>query len=447
MRQADDSLFPYVMRFALFALFCVSLGVGMVCAADSATTLTLEDALAAVEKTNLNVLLSREAVLQAIEQGNAARSAILPTVTGTASQRRSKSVPLANTGATTSRPTNRFDASLNGSATLLDFQRWSTLRSLRLGTELAQADYTNTLQVILASVAQTYFGHLRNLRRMEVLDANITRARSLLDLAKSQLNAGVATQIDVTRAEAQLAQAEQARLQQQTSDVQSEIQLKRAIDIPISQPLQLADFTVRRGDTSLQIFSEDKTTFEKRADYLRQQKAVEQAKADVRSATFERLPTIGVTGAIGRGAANYDDPWGPSWSTGISLNVPIFDGFRAGSDRRAAQSRQRSQEMRLRNLEMQISAELRLAAQDASSRNAQVTVAQQNQKLAQDQLRLAQQRYQNGVADNREVVEAQTQLAVADDNLLEAIYQYNLSRVELARARGDVRTVLQEKGP
>jgi outer membrane protein TolC len=74
-------------------------------------------------------------------------------------------------------------------------------------------------------------------------------------------------------------------------------------------------------------------------------------------------------------------------------------------------------------------------------------VAEKTQKLAQDQLRLAQQRYQNGVADNREVVEAQTQLAVADDNLVEAIYQYNLSRVELARARGDVRTVLLEKTP
>ena len=62
-------------------------------------------------------------------------------------------------------------------------------------------------------------------------------------------------------------------------------------------------------------------------------------------------------------------------------------------------------------------------------------------------MRLAQQRYQQGVADNREVVEAQNRLAIADDNFVEAIYQYNLSRVELARARGDVRSVLAEKAP
>jgi outer membrane protein TolC len=137
----------------------------------------------------------------------------------------------------------------------------------------------------------------------------------------------------------------------------------------------------------------------------------------------------------------------PQWSANIALSVPIFDAFRSGTDKRLAVSRRTQQELRLRNLELQISAELRLAAQDASSRNAQVTVAEKNLKLGQDQLRLAQQRYQNGVADNREVVEAQTQLVVAEDNLNEAVYQYNLSRVELARARGDVRTVLQEKAP
>jgi outer membrane protein len=435
------------MRFARSVLILVSLNAARLSAADSAATLTLEDALSRVEKTNLSVLLSREAVVQALEQNSLVRSGILPTINGTAQQRRSKAVPLTNTGVTAARATNRFDALLVGNVPIVDFQRWSNIRSSRLGADVAQADYHNAVQLVLASVTQSYFAHLRNLRRLEVLDANITRARSLLDLARNQLSAGVATQIDVTRAEAQLAQAEQARLQQLTADVQSELLLKRAIDIPISQPLQLADFSVRRSDSTLQIFSEDKTTFEKRADYLRAQKALEQSKQDVRTATFERLPIITAGGTYGRGAANYDDPLQPQWSANVGLTVPIFDGLRAGTDRRLALSRQRSQEMRLHNLEMQISAELKLAAQDASSRNAQVAVAEKSQKLAQDQLRLAQQRYQSGVADNREVVEAQTQLAIAEDNLVEAIYQYNLSRVELARARGDVRTVLQEKAP
>jgi outer membrane protein TolC len=76
-----------------------------------------------------------------------------------------------------------------------------------------------------------------------------------------------------------------------------------------------------------------------------------------------------------------------------------------------------------------------------------ITRAQTLLDLAQQQLRLARARFEQGVADNREIVDAQNQLAIAEDNLVEANYQYNLSRVELARSRGDVRTVLLEKAP
>jgi outer membrane protein TolC len=417
-------------------------------AAESSPVFTLDAALASVERTNLTVLLSRETVLQAIEQATVTRASTLPLVTGTMQQRRNKAVPLTNTGATSPRPTNRFDALLNGSLPLLDFQRWTSNRSSRLATEVAQADYNSVLQLVQASVAQLYFAHLRNLRRLEVLDANIVRARILLELARNQLEAGVATQIDITRAQAQLAQADQARLQQITVNLQSELSFKRALDLSVLQPLQLEDFKVRRTDGTLLIFAEERTTFEKRADYLRAQKALEQARTDVRVASFERLPTVGVTGTFGRGSSNFDDhPQQPEWSTSLLLTVPIFDGLRAGGDRRAALSRQRSQEFRLHSLEAQISSELRLAAQDASSRHAQITVATDAQRLAQEELRLAQQRYEQGVADNREIVDAQNRLAIADDTLVEAIYQYNLSRVELARARGDVRSVLAEREP
>lgn len=435
------------MRFARSLSILAGLLVAGGISAAETSTLTLERALASVENVNLNVLLSREAAVQAMEQSRLSRVGMLPIINGSASQRRSKSVPLTNTGVTAARPSNRFEAVINGNAQLFNLQVWSAARSARLGAAVAQADYQAVIQNIMADVAANYFTHLRNIQRREVLDANIARARALHELARNQLNAGIATQIDVTRAEAQLAQAEQARLQQATFEVESELLLKRAIGLDPLAPLQLEQFTVRRADLSLSLLGGGPSDFEKRADYLRAQKAVEQAGADVRTTVFQRLPSIGINGSMGRGAANFDDDTGPQWAAGITLSVPIFDGFRAGADRRIALSRQRSQVARLRNLELQISSELRLAAQDANSRNAQIVMAEKNVQLARDQLRLAQERYRLGVADNREVVEAQTQLAVAEDNMIDAVFQYNVSRVELARARGDVRSVLSEKAP
>ena len=416
--------------------------------AEGAVTLTLEDALATVEGVNLDVLLSREAATQALQVVRQQRSTILPLVNGSVQQRRSQGVSIATVVVASGRPASRFDALVTASYSLLDPELLSALKSARVGAEVAQANYRAVTQAVLADVTVSYFAHLRNLARLDLVDANIVRARSLLTLARNQLAAGVATQIDVTRADAQLSVAEQARLQQETALFESELLLKRLLDIQPAAVLKLEQFRVHRANASLFAFSEQQTAFETRADYLAAQKAVEQARLNVRTATFQRLPALSLTGNYGLASSNWnDDNKQEQWQAGIGISMPIFDGLRAGADQRIALSRQRSQEMRLHSLELQISSELRLAVQDAGSRNAQVAVAEKSLGLAQEELRLAQQRYQQGVADNREVVEAQNRLANSEDGFLEAVYQYHLSRVELARAKGDVKGVLAEKVP
>jgi outer membrane protein len=436
------------MRFGRLSRFLLCTLLAAPLFAAEPDVMTLEQVLASVDRVSLAVLLSRETATQAQEAVKQQRATVLPLVDLTVQQRRSQGVSIATVVVASGRPASRFDALVSASYALVNFQRLSALRSARANAAVAEANYAAVVQSVLADVAESYFAHLRNLRRLEVLDANIARARSLHQLARNQLSAGVATQIDVTRAEAQLAQAEQARLQQVTFVFQSELFLKRLLDLEVMRPLKLADFQLRRADSTMLVFADQKTAFETRADFIAAQKALEQTKIDVRTARYERLPSLNLSGNFGYASANYDDPdKQDQWGIGLGVSMPIFDGLRSGANRRIALSRQRAQEMRLHSLELQISAELRLAQQDANSRNAQIAVAEKSLRLAQEELRLAQQRYQNGVADNREVVEAQTRLAVADDNLVEAVYLYNLSRVELARARGDVRTVLAEKVP
>ena len=79
------------------------------------------------------------------------------------------------------------------------------------------------------------------LPRLEVLEANIERDRTLLEIAENQLEAGVATPIDVTRAEVQLAQNEIAKLQQQTRVVDTELRIKRILNLPLNTNLRVTE--------------------------------------------------------------------------------------------------------------------------------------------------------------------------------------------------------------
>jgi outer membrane protein len=411
-----------------------------------AQALDLEGAFAAVEKVNVNVLVSRESISQAIATANQQRGNLLPRVNLDAQQRRTRSVTLTNDTPTDGGLTNRFDGMLTGTFNLLSPTQIAAYRAARRGVGVAEYDYRQTLQEVLTSVAQTYFLHQRNLQRIAVFDANIERARVLLDLARRQLDAGVATQIDVTRAEALVAVAEQARLQQDTVVVQSELQMKQLLNLDAGTVLKLAPFNVRRASQELFGASYDKSALEQRAEYLKAQKALEQNKETLRAAKYQRLGTLSLFGEYGYASAvAFDGKQRDAWLGGVDFSLPVFDGLRINADKRAALSQVRSQEFRLRSTELLISSELRLAAQDARSRFAQVEVAERSQRLAQDELRLAQRRYEQGVADNREVVDAQNSLAQASDNLVESVYQYNLSRLELARVKGEVKGILSER--
>lgn len=408
-------------------------------------SLTLEEALARVERTSLTVLISRESIAQAMEQSVRARSSLLPQVTFDATQRRNRS---AAVGAAVVRAgvSSRFDAQLNARLDLLNPETIATYQASRLAVAVAQLGEAQVRQSVMAAVAESYFVHLRNLERITVLDDNVARARALRDLAQHQLDAGVATQIDVTRANAQVAVAVQARLQQDTVVQGSELRLKQLLDLDMQKPLTLAAFTVRR--TAPGVFTPIETTqvFDRRSDMQSARRLLDQNELEVKAARYGRLPSLALIGSYGEATERVLDGGGATtWSSSIALSLPLFDGSRTKSLTNFALSRRRVQELRVRDLENQISAELQLARQDAASRYAQISVAETGLALAREEMELARQRFAQGVADNREIIEAQGRLVEAGDNVVEAVYRYNVSRVELARVRGDVSRVLADR--
>lgn len=414
--------------------------------AQTSSALTLDDALTSVERVNINVLLSRESIAQAMEIANQQRVGLLPGVSANVQQRRTQSASISASSKSEGVPFDRFDGKLVGSYNVFSPQQIAQYRASLVGVKVAELDLEQTIQNVLSNVAQIYLAHLRNVKRIDVLDANIRRAQELVNLARNRAEAGAALQIDITRAESQLAIAEQARLQQDTVVYQSELLLKRLLDLEPAGPLRLGDFTFRRIDEQLFADGSEISLFEKRADYLRLQQALQQNQELFRAAKLDRFGSLSLSGEYG--LANNepfekDHPVG--WTAGLTVAVPVFDGYRSRTNQRLALSQIRSQEFRLRQLQLLISSELRLASQDARSRLAQVIVAEKSLRLAEEELVLAETRFREGVADNRELIDAQNRLGQAGDNLNEAIYLYNLSRVEIARARGDVKTVLSER--
>ena len=120
----------------------------------------------------------------------------------------------------------------------------------------------------------------------------------------------------------------------------------------------------------------------------------------------------------------------------VLLSIPIFDGGQRESRISENRSLVRQESIRTQDIQYQVTLEVRDALLTLESARDQVTVAEEGLQLSLEELELARQRFEVGVATNIEVTDAQTSVAQARDNVIEGLFNFNAARVNLARAQG-----------
>tara|TARA_B110000438_G_scaffold293489_1_gene333438 strand:- start:2701 stop:3951 length:1251 start_codon:yes stop_codon:yes gene_type:complete len=403
---------------------------------------TLEDALQRAPKANFDLLLSAEQIETSVQAQRRARADLLPQVTADASQTRSQNY--FNFGSGTSVATvNSFSALLRARLSIFDFNTHSDYRVAKFNTEIARLELDQTAEDIRQAIAQLFFDHQRNLRQAAAIRSQIERDQTLFDIASRRLEAGSATQLDATRAEVRLAASELSLIQLETQIFQSETNFKRALDLDFDRPLELAAVDLDMSALLDFDYGRFERVLQSRPEVVTETRRLERNRLAKKAADYQWLPSVELSGAYGRAADVFDDPFEEIWSVGVTVSVPIFEGFRLDANQAEAASAVRGQTIALASIEKQIEAEYRVAINQVATAVKSIALARRQVTLAELELELAQNRFEEGVANNSEVVEAQASLATAEDGLVAAEYQYQLTRLALARAEGDVLSLVR----
>ena len=125
-----------------------------------------------------------------------------------------------------------------------------------------------------------------------------------------------------------------------------------------------------------------------------------------------------------------------NWSAGVSISMPLFDGFSAKAKVDAARARYAQAIISKENLVDQIAVDVKQACLDLQQAEAIVNSQKDNVVEAKEALRIANVSYDNGEAKNLDVLDAQVSLSRIQQNLSEGIYDYLMARAELDRTLG-----------
>ena len=398
--------------------------------------LSMQDAMQAAVDNNPTVQMFKERVTQAEEQAFAQRGALLPNLSARVSGARRRFF-LGSFGgaASVSRPLDFYDSRIALTQNIFSMSLIQKWRAARTNIEVAGLDSETQKMDTMAMVALAYLDTLRVQKSVKARLADVKLNNELLRLAMERKSVGMATRLDVTRAKVQLENEKQRLLVARNDFGSAKLNLSRGIGLSFDVKLILTDdlkliaVTPQTVDQALQVARE------RRVELKAQKKRERLAELSLSSVVMERVPSLTGSGDVGM-IGNQPGNALTTDNVQVLLSIPLFDGGQREGRISEQRSVLRLESIRTRDVERQVGLEVRDALLTMESTQQQVAVAKEGLRLAFQELLLARRRFAVGLATNIEVTDAQTRVAQARDNLIEALFNFNASRVDLARAQG-----------
>jgi outer membrane protein TolC len=388
-----------------------------------------------------------QAMRQAQGQAKVARSALLPNLSATVSEtvqqtnlrvsgiRLNTSIPGLSIPSIVG-PYNYFDLRAHVTQALGDMTAWKNYRSAQ---EIARSNsYTikDARDLVVLAVGGSYLQAVAAKARVTSAKAQLETATALYQQAAQQRGVGLLAQTDVNRSRVQML-TDRERLETLLNDLaKQKINLARMTGLPPNDQYEISDDIPYSSAPVIALDDALQQAYANRQD-LKASAAQVRASALTRSAArAELLPSLATNGDYGVNGTNPNQSHG-SFSATATLTVPIWRGGRAQGDIDQAQAAFSQREAEFDDLHARIESDIRNAFLDLQTATNQLSVTTDNLKVTRETLELTRQKFQAGVSDNVEVVQAQESVAGAELDYINSVFAHNLAKLSLARAMGN----------
>ena len=311
-----------------------------------------------------------------------------------------------------------FIGEITLSMPLMNFRERADRQRAEDQLEVQHANAATVRRTVAIQAGHAYLAVFTAMRIIETAQQARDTADAHVAYATQRTRGGIGTELDIVRAQAELATDESNLALAETALVQAE----EALGVVTGQtaPLGSTDEPVLDGDADI-------GSIDKRADLIAGQRRLDSAIWSRRAQWAEWVPTLSITGDAFYTAPQIDPVPRTGFEVLAVLAMPLYDGgFRGGlrEERDAAQAEAQEQ---LDQLHRTASSEVR-AGQDAVRRAREAREAShRSAKFADRALELANTAYSGGTGTSLEVIDAQrvardaaTQAVIADDGLRQA---------------------------
>jgi len=323
------------------------------------------------------------------------------------------------------------------------------LRVARKSKEIALLGLSHKVTQVISDVSFAYYELVFAIENHKASREGLRSAENLLTEDRSLVKAGLLSPLEVTQAEAGVAERQEAV-------IVAEVEIKERANL---LRLLMGTDVVAAGDAvllpvdapqsalvALDQLTSTRTALELRADYLQAKRAVEQQGIIVRYNQQQLWPQVDLKASYGWNGEDVAfnsmvDRVGsfnqPSWAVGVAVTLPLGNG-RARAEYETAKLNRERALLNLKHLEQIIVVEVANAVARVRADFKRVEATQVAWRLAEESLQAEQKKLREGLSTSFLVLQAQTQLTAIHSAEIRARVSYNESLITLARAEGTI---------
>lgn len=441
-----------LIAFGTVVFMGVGSAAGQADARLSTDSLTVGEVVERVLATHPAVEAAERSVDAAGARVGQARSAHWPRVDAVATFRRQDPVPEISVPGATSpsgptgrsvsiQPNNLYDGRIEARQSLYDFGRTKArVEQAQAGQITARRRIQLERSELTFETVKTYYTTLLANARLRVQREQIEQLQRTLEVVRQKQKAGTATEFEIQSTQTRLsaARSERSRFRSQRQSMLAK--LRQLLGLGTGVPIKLRG-SLRSASPSASGIQAD--TLRKRA--VSRHPSVQVARAQtgaaqraVQVATRSNAPQLALTaqGGVKNGYPSDINEPRLNESIGLSLQVPLFEGFATNRQIEEAEAELAAAEARLADVQRQVRTGIEQAAADLRARLDQKETTELRVEQAQRAAELARTRYEAGTITNLELLEAETELQRARLEETEVHYEVIMGRYALRRAAG-----------
>jgi TolC family type I secretion outer membrane protein len=341
-------------------------------------------------------------------------------------------------------------AGVSLSQALYDQSVFVGLKAAKSTREFYQINAQLTEEHVIERVAKAYYQVYVTRQNLNVLDNNLKNTNKVKNIIKGQFENGLAKKIDLDRTSVRISNIQTQRQQTLNAIALQENALKFYMGMPIETAIIIPE---KEFEITPAALSEMPNTAN-RTEYLLLKKNEQLLQYQKKSVQAGFYPTLSLTASYNYIGQGPEFPWFKKpadnvyWSDfsaiGLSLRVPIFSGF--GTQAKVQQAENKLEGIKVDLEEAKLSLDLEFVNAKTQIENSVISITNQkeNAKLAQEVLDNTNNNYTQGLASLTDLLDAETELVIAQNNYTTALLDYKLAEIQLIKTKGELKTLINK---